>query len=106
MKTDLEKLQTAVNFYHKGCTEDEIRKVIQLADGNVFREEINAVMLKLHSTSGTYNERVTARIYDAKKESPYLKGCEYVDYIEWNSGWSTADLAIKLHGKEAVSESL
>jgi len=106
MKTDLNKLQTATHLYYEGRKEDEIRKAIQLPDGNVFREEINAVMLKLHSTSSQYNEGVTARIYDKKKENPYSKGCEYVDYIEWHSGWSTADLAIKLHGKEAVSESL
>lgn len=95
----LEVLKRAV-----GQTEPVARQIIKLHDGNVYRDEINAVMLKLISTSRAYGEGLLTRLEEKRTKNPYCKAIEYSDYINWNCGWETADLAIKLHGKEKVME--
>lgn len=98
----LRKMQMAI-----GKPEDEARDILRLADGNVFRHEIDAVMIKLFSSSNAFNEGRDA-VLNGRKDTdcPYSIMIDYVNYINWNSGFQSTELAVRLHGRQKVIETL
>ena len=99
-----ERIRTeAVKAYNQAAGEEQIRDILRLPDGNVYKEEINAVMIKLWSTSSEYNLGVHDRLRD-KDKCPYDKHIEYSSYIMWHAGWSSCNMAIDLHGIDVVTK--
>ena len=89
-----------------GKTEKEVRNIIRLPDGNISRDEINAILLRLYSSANAYNKGVYAVLFGDKKSCVYTKGGDYNEYVEWITGVQSTELAIKLHGRETVIKSL
>jgi hypothetical protein len=85
-----------------GKSEPEIRNII----GSCYKEEIGAVMLRLYSSSQAFNEGVSDYLRNGKKQRRYSPGCQYQDHIYYGSGYSSAKLAVAIHGKDTVSASL
>ncbi|GAI98555.1 unnamed protein product, partial [marine sediment metagenome] len=103
--TRMKRLKSATKIFNDGGTEKEVRNAIKDEQGNIYREEIDAVMLKLSSSSNAFNGGVLARLDGKKlKDCPFSKSVQYPDYINWYSGFDATDLAIKLHGKDKVLE--
>jgi hypothetical protein len=97
-------LRKAVKAWSKGGKDrTEIRKMIQLQDHNVWKHENDAVFLELHNVSTpAFNEGVYARLFGGKSRNPYIPGCEYANFVNWSTGWDSADLALALHGRDKV----
>lgn len=96
----LELLKSAV-----GKPEEEVRKLLQVR-GNVYRHEINAVMLRLWSTSEAFNDGVMDFLHDRFNTWKYCKVSAYADYINYHTGKDTIELAIAIHGKAAILQSI
>ena len=89
-----------------GKTEEQVRAIIRLPDGNIYRHEINGVMIKLFSTSSeAFNEGVNCCL-DVNKRNPYSKIFQYQEWIQWSNGFDSCELALKLHGRKAVMATL
>ena len=90
-----------------GKTEEEIRKIIRRADGNIWNHEFNGITLALYSPiSNAYNNAVNAVLYGDKTNSPYDEYTGYGEWINWHNGIACTEFAIKLHGRETVIKSL
>ena len=80
---------------------NEAKEIIRTIDGKVQRREINAVMLHLNTLSKGYNKGVEDFI-SGKTMCPFDEQRMFIEYLEWRIGYDTAELAIKLHGRETV----
>ena len=90
-----------------GKTEKEVREIIRLPDGNVWKHEYNGIFLALYSTtSDAFNSGVHAVLFGDKTNSPYDRHTNYGNWINWISGIECTEFAIKLHGREVVCSSL
>ena len=89
-----------------GKTEKEVRDIIRLVDGNIYRHEIDAVLIKLFSTSHAFNRGVDNVLFGNKTVCPYGKLAQYSDYCDWRTGVKSTRLAVKLHGREAIINTL
>lgn len=84
-----------------GKTEDDARKILRLADGNVYSHEVNAVLIMLHSTSNAFNKGVADVLFgDGAGGKCTLM--DYGDKMNWCNGVESTKLAVKLHGEKAV----
>lgn len=109
-----EKSKERVDEYHRfqvclsaiGKSEEEVREIIRLPDGNVYRHEINAVLIKLFSTSKAFNRGVDDVLFGNETKCPYGKLSHYHENNDWHTGVESTQLAIKLHGREAVIDTL
>lgn len=84
-----------------GKPEDEVKETIRLSDGSIPRHEYNAIFMYLDSTLETFN----AGVLDFIKGKPGIFDTEKFEisgYEDWNTGFRTAELAVRLHGREAV----
>lgn len=88
-----------------GKPESEVRNILRRPDGNVFSNEINAVMIMLSSSSNSFNKGVSDVLFADKVTSKY-NIMSYSDKISWKEGVNSTRLAVKLHGKEAVISTL
>lgn len=89
-----------------GKTEKEVRDIIRLTNGNVYRHEINAVLIKLFSTSKAFNRGVDDVLFENETRCPYGKLSHYHENNDWRTAVKSTQLAIKLHGREAVIDTL
>ena len=90
-----------------GKSEEEARNILRLPDGNVYRHEIDAVIPKLSSTSEAFNEGRDAYLKGrTNKDCPYSIMIDYANHINWQSGFESTELAVKLHGRKTVIETL
>lgn len=89
-----------------GRPEAEIRAALTGRSG-VYKHEINAVLLKLHCMSSkAFNEGVRAFLDGKGGACPHSGGRAYEAYINWKEGYLTAELAVDIHGLDAVMASL
>lgn len=86
-----------------GKPEGEVRQIIRLHDGNVYRDELDAILLKLYSTSEDFNDGVRDCLHGRPRRSGF---CSYISGINYGTGYESAELAVELHGKETVLASL
>lgn len=90
-----------------GKPENEVRKIIKHADGNVDSHEIRAVLLRLWSPeSDGFNVGVDAALKGGKSVCPYSIGSDRLNYFYWYDGKMSTELAIRLHGRDTVIQSL
>ncbi|MCK5712426.1 MAG: hypothetical protein KAI25_06905 [Hyphomicrobiaceae bacterium] len=90
-----------------GKSEKEVREIISLPDGNVWKHEYNGIFLALYSTtSDAFNNGVHAVLFGDKTNSPYDRYTNYGNWINWLDGIECTEFAIKLHGRETVIKSL
>lgn len=94
------KKQVRKYFRFKVCSSavgkpmEDVKKIIRLFDGSIPRYEFDAILLYLNSSIETFNLGVLEFING--------KPISICESVEWNDGYNTAELAVKLHGKEAV----
>lgn len=90
-----------------GKSEQEVRDIIRLPDGNIYRTECDAVMIKLSSTSKAFDDgRNDFLNGKGKTQCPYNPCGKYANYINWHTGFESTQLAVKLHGRQAVMGTL
>ena len=98
------KLQAAVRARKAGMSEDEVRSIIRTNSG-CYQHEVDAVFLRLHSSSPDFNAGRDACL-EGKMTSEGPGRGDYQAYIMWHTGYDACNLAIKLHGRKAVTETL
>lgn len=98
----MRKIQFAI-----GKPEQEVREILRLPDGNVIRDEFDAVMIYLYSTSESFNKGRDAYLNGmTTNHNPFSIGVHYADHINWLGGFDTTKLAVRLHGRQKVIENL
>ena len=96
-----EYFRAAICSFAVGKPEDEVKEIIRLSDGSIPRHEYGAIFMYLDSNLETFN----AGVLDFIKGKPRFFDTEKFEvsgYENWNEGYRTAELAVRLHGKEAV----
>ena len=86
-----------------GKSDREAKRIIRLHNGSISRRELNAVLLYLDTLSEAYNRGVEDFLIN-NVICPYDETEKFIENLEWHIGNETAELAVKLHGRETVIE--
>ena len=97
-----EYFRAAICSLAVGKPEDEVKEIIRLSDGSILRHEYNAIFMYLDSNSETFNTGVLDFIKGNQGTFDNEKIENVPEYKSWTTGYRTAELAVKLHGREAV----
>lgn len=92
-----------------GLKDKEIRNILELPDGSIYRHEYDAIVLKFPEKNDTnvYIDGVYAYMEGIPQDKNiYLKNVQAPRYKSWNSGWCCAELACLIHGKDKVTKVL
>jgi len=98
-------------FRFKVCSDavgkpvDEVKRIIRLSDGSISWHEFNAILMYLDSTIESYNIGVRDFL-KGKPITSFESGVRITNYENWNTGYRAAELAVKLHGREAVMQQI
>jgi len=88
-----------------GIPKNEANKILDYLDESIYNHESKAISLDLHNSITAFNVGVR-NFLDGQKTCPYSELGEYANNINWHDGFQSAELAVRLHGRKAVVDSL